>query len=629
MLKQLKFSHKILLATALVLTLVLCAFASLNAYLQRQAIDQSLRQTLGETSRVTAQNITYWLDVRIKLVEAMAQTVAALGPQALLASLPDQKLFTDTFASVYLSKPDGAYLTRPLQQLPAGYDPRTRGWYTAAVAAQGMTLSAPYIFAMTGKLGMTMATPIFHDGQLTSVVSGNLDLSTLTRIIGSLNVGGLGEAFLVDADGKILVSSHPEQLLKSVKDIFPSSTPTLAPGFQMVMQNGSERLVSFTPVEGLPSVKWYLGLSVDQAKAYAPVKQARNLSIVATVIAVIVTALLLGLLIQVLIRPLRDLTRAMDDIAVGEGDLTLRLPVQTCDEFGALAEAFNKFVTRIHTSIRDVANSTDELNRGTCRVLEASQLSMQQSYIQSQRTTSVAAAITEMGAATQEIARNAAHASREARSASQQGEEGRRVLDEVMTAMQALSAKIGSSCDHIDALNSKAGNIGQILDVIRSISDQTSLLALNAAIEAARAGEAGRGFAVVADEVRSLASRTQSSAQQIQQMIEELQNGSHDAVTLMQESQRQSGHSMEVAQHAKNRLGNVTDRIGEIDGQNQSMATATEEQTSVVETLNRDITEIDLLNQQSVENLQATLAACTALEMEAGRLQQLVGGFRI
>nr|WP_137279139.1 methyl-accepting chemotaxis protein [Pseudomonas rhizoryzae] len=627
MLKQLKFSHKILLATALVMSLVLAAFAGFNTYLQRQTIDQSLKETLGETSRVTALNITYWLDARIKLVEALAQTIAALGPQAPLTSLPDQKLYTDTFASVYLSKPDGTYLTRPFQQLPTGYDPRARGWYTAAVAARGMTLSTPYIFAMTGKLGMTMATPIFHDGQLTSVVSGNLDLSTLVQIIGSLNVGGLGEAFLVDANGKILVSSHPEQLLKTLKDVFPDNTPTLIPGFQTVPQNGSERLVSFTPVEGLPSAKWYLGLSIDQAKAYAPVAQARNLAIVATVVAVIVMVLLLGLLIRGLLRPLRDLGRAMQDIAQGEGDLTRRLPVAARDEFGLLAQAFNQFVARIHASIRDVAQSTGELNRGTHRVLEASQSSMQQSDVQSQRTTSVAAAINEMGAATQEIARNAAHASSEARSARQQGEEGRRVLDEAMTAMQALSAKIGSSCEHIEALNGKAANIGQILDVIRGISEQTNLLALNAAIEAARAGEAGRGFAVVADEVRSLASRTQSSAQQIQQMIEELQNGSRDAVALMQESQRQSAHSMQVAKSAGERLGSVTERIGEIDGQNQSVATATEEQTSVVETLNMDISEINLLNQQGVDNLQATLAACTALE--AGRLQRLVGGFRI
>ncbi len=150
----------------------------------------------------------------------------------------------------------------------------------------------------------------------------------------------------------------------------------------------------------------------------------------------------------------------------------------------------------------------------------------------------------------------------------------------------------------------------------------TNLLALNAAIEAARAGEAGRGFAVVADEVRNLAHRAQESAQQIQKMIEELQIGAQEAVSTMTESQRYSLESVEIANRAGERLSSVTGRIAEIDGMNQSVATATEEQTAVVDSLNMDITEINTLNQEGVENLQATLRACGELETQAGRLRQ-------
>ncbi|WP_425328006.1 methyl-accepting chemotaxis protein, partial [Pseudomonas nitroreducens] len=184
-------------------------------------------------------------------------------------------------------------------------------------------------------------------------------------------------------------------------------------------------------------------------------------------------------------------------------------------------------------------------------------------------------------------------------------------------------------CANIEALNSRTVNIGQILEVIKGISEQTNLLALNAAIEAARAGEAGRGFAVVADEVRNLAHRAQESAQEIQKMIEELQIGAREAVDTMTESQRYSLESVEIANRAGERLASVTHRIGEIDSMNQSVATATEEQTAVVDSLNMDITEINTLNQEGVENLQATLRACADLENQAGRLRHLVDSFRI
>ncbi|WP_370628246.1 methyl-accepting chemotaxis protein [Pseudomonas umsongensis] len=276
-----------------------------------------------------------------------------------------------------------------------------------------------------------------------------------------------------------------------------------------------------------------------------------------------------------------------------------------------------------------MSSAAHGVNEGARRVLDASNSSLGNFDDQATRTTSVAAAINQLGAAAQEIASNASDASHQATSARQQAEDGRQVVQRTIEVMHELSAKISASCANIEVLNDKTVNIGQILEVIKSISQQTNLLALNAAIEAARAGEAGRGFAVVADEVRSLAGRTQSSAQEIQQMIEELQVGARDSVTTMTESQQHSEESVTIANLAGSRLSSVTQRIGEIDNVNQSVAAATEEQTAVVEALNVDITRINTLNQQGVENLQATLRACTELEQQAARLNQLVGSFRI
>ncbi|MGE8410344.1 MAG: methyl-accepting chemotaxis protein [Pseudomonas sp.] len=241
----------------------------------------------------------------------------------------------------------------------------------------------------------------------------------------------------------------------------------------------------------------------------------------------------------------------------------------------------------------------------------------------------MAAAINELGAAAQEIAQNAALASQHSSAARNLAEDGQQVVNQTIDVMNQLSARISDSCGNIETLNANTVNIGQILEVIAGISQQTNLLALNAAIEAARAGEAGRGFAVVADEVRNLAHRTQDSAQQVQRIIEELQAGAQVAVSTMTESQSHSQHSVGIANRAGERLGSVTQRIGEIDGMNQSVATATEEQTAVVESINVDITEINTLNQEGVENLQATLRACHDLESQVERLKHLVGSFRI
>ncbi|BAP45894.1 chemotactic transducer [Pseudomonas sp. StFLB209] len=628
--RSLGFSKKILLAAALTVGVAFTVFIVVNDYRQRQTLKTNVLGELQQLGTLTTQNIQTWLEGRGQLVQSMGQQIAADGKeQAQLRRAINLPAYTENFLLSYFGGADGVMFSIPAGNRPADYDPRARGWYKAAQGAGKTIVTEPYIASSSGKLVVTVATPVSQQGQMIGVAAADISLESISKTINSLNFGGHGYAFIVSADGKILIHPDANRVLKPLSEVYPDNTPKVAAGVSEIESADKAEIIAFTPVEGPTSSRWYVALVLERDAAYAMLGEFRSSAITAMLVVVLAVILILGLLIRVLMQPLHQMGSAMRDIAAGEGDLTKRLNITSQDEFGELARSFNQFVERIHTSIREVASTAAQLGDVANQVVQASNSSIGSSDEQAHRTESVAAAINELGAAAQEIARNAAQTSQKSGDASQLAGDGRQVVQQSIGAMNELSAKISESCARIEALNGKTANIGQILEVITGISQQTNLLALNAAIEAARAGEAGRGFAVVADEVRNLAHRTQDSAQQVQGMIEELQTGARDAVTTMLASQRHSESSVDITNRAGERLGSVTQRIDEINEMNQSVAAATEQQTAVVESINMDISHINSLNQQGVDNLKLTLQACNSLEQQTRRLQQLVGSFRI
>ncbi len=327
--------------------------------------------------------------------------------------------------------------------------------------------------------------------------------------------------------------------------------------------------------------------------------------------------------------PLHAAVNAMKDISEGEGDLTLRLNASGKDEIGQLAESFNGFITKMQEVIREVTASTSQLSAAAEEMSMITGETRTGVQRQQSETALVATAINEMSSTVHEVANNAETAASGANQADNQTEQGKQIVSSTVASIRSLATEVETASNVISQLEKDSEGIGSVLEVIRGIAEQTNLLALNAAIEAARAGEQGRGFAVVADEVRNLASRTQESTQEIQEMIERLQKGSRDAVTAMEAGQEQAHQTVEQASQAETSLSEISSAVAQINEMNAHIAEASRQQGEVVEEINKNIINITQVADDSASGADQLAAASEEMASLAVNLENQVSHFKI
>ncbi|MDJ0741679.1 MAG: methyl-accepting chemotaxis protein [Gammaproteobacteria bacterium] len=327
--------------------------------------------------------------------------------------------------------------------------------------------------------------------------------------------------------------------------------------------------------------------------------------------------------------PVTGASRALREIANGDGDLTAHLPRSTDDEVGELCQAFNRFVDKVHGIIAGVNDTTTRLSSAAGTMSQATAASESAATSQREGTDQIAVAINEMAATIQEIARSAGDAEAAARHADTTVTEGLHKVDDTIGSIAQLAEDAGQAMDNAQQLEAESQNISTVLDVIRGIAEQTNLLALNAAIEAARAGEQGRGFAVVADEVRTLASRTQNSTVEIQEMTERLASGTVATVEVMQRSAQRTNDAVEVARAAGDSLRAVADSVATMSSMNAQIASAAEQQSAASEEINRNVTQIAATADDSAAAAANSAAVAVEVAQLGETLNALVGRFRL
>lgn len=472
-----------------------------------------------------------------------------------------------------------------------------------------------------GQLVSVIAFPLYAGGAAAGV---GVFANSLQPAINDLKLNDGADVFIFDTLGKAEYATD-DKLLSSLKLELPKAGEK---SLSVVKFNDKVYSAVTLPVTDTSGTALANLVSIqDRTESYHNQSRINTLSYLVVVLVIGVALAGLYWYLNRSFKPLQTAIAAMHSIAAG--NLTTRIDVTSKDETGQLLTALKAMLEKFHTMIQQINAATIQLAASAEEMSVITDETNHGVQRQQLETDQVATATNEMSATVQEVTRHAIQAADAAQHAQREAQAGKHIVDQTITDITALANEVNDIAEVIHKLEAESSNIGTVVNVIRSIAEQTNLLALNAAIEAARAGEQGRGFAVVADEVRTLANRTQESTQEIRKMIERLQVGSKEAVQVMEQGRNRTRASVEQASRAGASLVSITEAVATIADMNVQISTASEEQRAVAEEINHNIVNISQVAEQTALATQQMSRAGVDLSGLAAQLQSLVNQFKV
>ena len=496
-------------------------------------------------------------------------------------------------------------------------------------------------------LTTSISIPLIVEGVPIGFLGIELRLEQLAKI--ALNsdqslFAGAGSVSMISLDGTLLAS---DDSANTIGQPFVSSnlsndklTDFLFGGEAAVEWNASgEWMTVFSPIQ-VANQTWGVIFEMPRSAVLADADMLDTLittnmeegiviEVSVGVVLVLIGLATTALLAKTIVRPIREVVLRLEDIATGEGDLTQRLDVKSQDEIGQLSNAFNQFLARLQSTIKEVVDTSRQMADKTEHAKLVVAATRSSSDAQFKEVDLVATAAEEMTQTAALVVQNAEIAVNAASAASKSAEKGQQVIQASEQQMQALLSTMMKAVPVVEELANNNASITEILTVIEGISEQTNLLALNAAIEAARAGEQGRGFAVVADEVRNLASRTQSSVGEIRDVIASVQTGTQAVVGAITEGNQKAQSSAEQVNMAVEELQSIFESIAAINDMNSQIVRAAEEQQSVSNEVNQSVANIRDLSSEILNQAQSSESAGSEMESLSDQQQALMAQFKV